>query len=191
MATKKYTDEFLRTDIVPLGPYHPYKIDGERNPCFDGRSGRILDIKNPKANGHQGAIAAFTQELLAEIPHLVGKNDRVVCGVVPAHAKGEYSAGLAEILRRVSGEYANLQVHPDLLTRTQTIAKLTGGGSRNMSVHTGSISVKRGVVTRGAKVLVLDDVTTTGGSLRACRHLLQGEGAGLVVAVVLGKTTWP
>jgi len=56
-------------------------------------------------------------------------------------------------------------------------------------VHLNSISTLKKYVSRGAKTILLDDVTTSGGSLIACQQLLESAGAGEIIAIALAKTT--
>lgn len=63
-------------------------------------------------------------------------------------------------------------------------------GSRDKSVHLDSIAVNPDVPVADEVVLVVDDVTTPGNSLYACRDILLAHGAKRVALLALGKTTY-
>jgi len=77
----------------------------------------------------------------------------------------------------------------DALMRTKDIEKLAHGGGRGRGVHLDSIAVNPHVPVADEVVLVVDDVTTSGGSLYACRELLLKSGAKRVALLALGQTT--
>jgi len=45
-------------------------------------------------------------------------------------------------------------------------------------------------VVKGRQVLLLDDVTTTGTSLKAGKYLIERAGAEMVALLALAKTKW-
>ena len=63
------------------------------------------------------------------------------------------------------------------LRRTETIDKLAYGGNRNKEIHMKTISTIEDVDISGEIVLLMDDVTTTGNSLYACKEILLQHGA--------------
>ncbi len=75
------------------------------------------------------------------------------------------------------------------LVRHKSIAKKATGGDRSIEVDLNSIRVEDADCIKGKRVLLLDDVTTSGNSLLACRRLLLQAGAADVKMVALGRTT--
>lgn len=73
------------------------------------------------------------------------------------------------------------------LKRSRSISKLATGGSRDLSVHMQSIDTVEDMDISGDIVLLMDDVTTTGNSLYACREILLNRGAVNVEMFALGK----
>lgn len=69
----------------------------------------------------------------------------------------------------------------------QSIDKLAWGGNRSKEVHLKTISTMNEVDIIGDIVLLMDDVTTTGNSLYACREILLERGAKCVKMFALGK----
>ena len=75
------------------------------------------------------------------------------------------------------------------LRRTKVVKKAAWGGPRSIDEHLNSISVKKELV-KDKRIIVLDDVTTTGNSLQACQKLLHSAGATKVQKVVIAKTVF-
>ena len=69
----------------------------------------------------------------------------------------------------------------------KTIDKLATGGNRSRYVHIDSIGTIKGESVNGDIVLLMDDVTTTGNSLYACKEILLAHGAKTVEMFALGK----
>lgn len=73
------------------------------------------------------------------------------------------------------------------LRRNRDIDKLAWGGRRDQQIHMQSISTMQEMEITGDIVLLMDDVTTTGNSLYACREILLQAGADHVEMFALGK----
>ena len=164
--------------VVLCGFYHRYwNPDKTRNQAFDMFSGRILDVKEKKEKG----IIYFYQQLDDEICKGV-----TVC-VVPSHTKGEHNdSGIAELARRLARNGRVDKV--DYLIRKKTIDKLAYGGSRDIQVQLDSIGINENMSIEGDVVLIVDDVTTSGASLEACRNILLEHGARRVAMLALGQS---
>lgn len=166
-------------DIVIYSNYHRYWLDKERkikNPLFDVFSGKILDLKEGKLS----AVNYFYNLLNAEIC-----DDVTIC-VVPSSNEEKKNTGmtmLGEMLakdgKRISKVY--------YLQREHSIDKLATGGNRSMYVHVNSISTLQDMEVKGDIVLLMDDVTTTGNSLYACKEILLANGAEKVEMFALGR----
>lgn len=105
--------------------------------------------------------------------------------VVPSSDSSKQATGigmLAEMLAqngRVDRAY--------FLRRNTDIDKLASGGRRDMQIHLQSISTVQEIDITGEIVLLMDDVTTTGNYLYACREILIKFGAEHVAMFALGK----
>jgi len=163
-STRQFSPSFLH-------PYHPY-YSGK----FDRASGRILDFKE----GQEYAFQHYLEEMHKELPQ-----DAVVCAV-PSHAPG--GDGEVRQLARRLGQRGNRVDATSCLVRHTKIRKLSEGGRRQPDVHLNSIHVENSKLIRDRDVTLVDDVTTTGNSFKACRQLLLEAGARSVCCLALAKT---
>ena len=164
--------------VVLCGLYHRYwNPDKTRNQAFDMFSGRILDVKEKKERG----IVYFFQQLDEEIC-----KDVCIC-VVPSHIKGDRNdSGIAELARRLAKNGRIDKV--DLLIRKKSIDKLAYGGCRDIRVQLDSLGINPNMTVDDDVVLLVDDVTTSGASLEACRKILLDCGAKRVAMLALGQS---
>jgi predicted amidophosphoribosyltransferase len=163
-----------QADIITLAFYHPKR--GGSNPDFDAQSQQILRLKH---RGQQ-AIAAYCQfidPLLAE---------GFAIAVVPAADSARTGSGIRDLARLLAAKARTDAT--SCLVRHTTIPRLSGGGARKLEVHLNSIKVINAHLIKDREVLLLDDVTTSGNSLRACRMLLEQNGASLVKCLALAET---
>lgn len=165
-------------DIVVYSNYHKYWLDRERkikNPLFDVFSGKILDLKE----GKKSAVDYFYGLLDAEICRGI-----TVC-VVPSSNADSTVSGIGMLGEKLAENNRVDKVY--FLQRVQSIAKLATGGERAKWVHMESISTLTDIDIRGDIILLMDDVTTTGNSLYACKEILLEHGAKKVEMLALGK----
>jgi predicted amidophosphoribosyltransferase len=115
---------------------------------------------------------------------------RTVLAVVPGHDERSTNRerALGRVVARLVSDIGSRFVDgSDALLRHRTIQKLATGGDRGAHVHRGSVRVAADELVMGRSVVVLDDVTSTGNSLRACVDLLQEAGASRVIGVALAR----
>ncbi len=146
-----------------------------KNPYFDVFSGKILDLKEGKPE----AVKYFYNLLNEEIC------DGVTICVVPSSdsTKTESGIGMLGEMLAVNGRVDKVYY----LKRTKSIDKLALGGNRDKDVHMKTISAVQDIDISGDIVLLMDDVTTTGNSLYACKEILLEQGAKTVKMFALGK----
>lgn len=106
--------------------------------------------------------------------------------VVPSSDPLARNSGVSILGRMLAGNDRKDKV--GFLIRHSKIQKLAGGGDRSKCVHFGSIMVSEDMSVEGEDVLLLDDITTSGNSLLACRDILIANGAKRVEMLVLGRT---
>ena len=182
------SDDEIRGNKYFLYDYHKYRMpSGDVNPNKDRMTGLILDLKDDECRGHASAVQIFGKRLSNDLDEFLSEDEPVWATMVPSHEAGGLSTGLALVLRQVKARY-NIRNGKNLLVRTRTINKLARGGDRSVAVHLDSIDVVDGGFPTDAKILLLDDVMTTGNSLMACEQLLYKAGAGLVIIIALAQT---
>ncbi len=158
-----------------LGVYHPKRRGSNKD--FDERSRQILRLKDRDGQ----AIASFYKI----IEPLLGSGFSVA--VVPSRDATRTGSGIRDVAQRLAVNGRSDAT--SCLVRHTTIPKLACGGDRRVEVHLGSISVVGAHLIRSREVLLLDDITTTGNSFRACRMLLEQNGAALVKCLALAQTS--
>ena len=173
--------------VVFIREYHPYWLPGrERNPRFDQEDGRILDLKS----NQDAAVAASVRDF-ARVLRPMPLPARTVLAIVPGHDArlSNKDRALGRVVAQLVADIGPRFVDgADVLVRERTVAKLATGGERSQDIHAASIRVANRDLVAGRSVVVLDDVTTTGNSLRACLALLREAGARRVGAVALART---
>jgi hypothetical protein len=176
-----HAPDVLSPDVFYLDYYRPYWLDPERtivNPDFDAFSGRILDIKN----GHDDAVEYFHRRMEQRL----GRGFPIV--TVPPSNPTEGPSGIARLGQRLA---ANGRIDTTgCLERNRHIRSAAReGGDRRSAERTRSIEVTRTDTISGRRVLLLDDVITTGNTLSDCQRLLSAAGAASVTCAALGKTS--
>lgn len=164
-------------DIIYLRYYYPKTTYGgySLNPEFDDYSNLILRLKD----SNLGAIEYFFEIL----DNLLAKN--IILCSVPSSIPNKNS-GMQNLVKLLSEEN-RIDATECLLRHTQ-VDKLSYGGNREISIHLNSIRVDYEHLIEGKEVLLLDDVLTSGNSMRACKQLLYESGVEKVRCLVLGKT---
>lgn len=170
-------DEKIASEkILSLVEYHPYRHS--RNPYFDENSGLILDVKSQYPRGIK-----YFENLVH--PLLLDIDDFVIC-VIPTHNMGAKPSGIRTIAKKLCTH--SIIDGTDVIIRISEIEKKTTGGSRNLKLEIESLGIRNEEIVKGHHVLLLDDVTTTGISIKAGRYILKKAGATMVSALTLGKT---
>lgn len=176
-------------NIVTLGKYYPKH--GRPYKDMDEFSNMILDIKkdetklDPKSGEYyyyKKAINYFTNRLRS----ILSDTEEYVICVMPTHAVGTAPSGIRTIAKRLCSP--PIIDGTDVLSRVFEIPKKAIDGSRDLPLETESLTVRNENIVKEQQVLLLDDVTTTGTSLRVGKYLLERAGAKLVALLALAKT---
>lgn len=165
-----------------IGSYISRDQDSNDDFPYDSYTGFVLDIKAGNRKVIQDAV-----ELLADC--LTGF-DAVT--VVPSHCSNQVqSAGI----QQVGVSLANQTLAIDAigcLRRHTTTQKRTGKGSnRSESEHTKSIKLHNADLIRDKRVLLIDDVRTTGNSLKVCQDILHNASPSSVHSIAFAQSIGP
>lgn len=167
-------------EIYYLRNYHPLYCQGEENPCFDYWSEKILYLKNKE----ETSIDFWVWELKNYL-----KNESFAIAVIPSHSSYNQVSGIHLVAQKLAKSLPEEVTDATLcLRRVKSIPKLSTGGNREVSIHFESMAVINSQLIQNKNVLLLDDVSTSGNSLRAGKELLLKAGASKVKCVALGKT---
>ena len=166
-------------NIMALYRYYPYSKGGERNPNFDRNCGKALDLKHYR----QRAI----NNLVNELNELVPKKT-VIC-VVPSSKKGTgEKSGIGMVAYRLSkkGRIRGL----NCIERIESIRMVSIGGTRGPLIHETTINVKNEFIFQNKEIWLLDDIVTTGNTLKVCAKKLIGKGALKVQCLAVAATVY-
>ena len=182
---KKYT-QLDYEQVMTLYDYHPWNKG--LNPNIDQITHKILGLKPKHDNKptRRYSLELFTTAIRDSIIPLITTNNNICC-VVPSHTAGDVSLGLRELMGRLKGDlkYTNTHTH---LRRIYDVEKSATGGNRSLQHNLDSIRVMEPEKIRGNTIFLLDDITSTGSSLLACKQLLLQAGASKVVMIAIGQT---
>ena len=164
-----------------LDYYHTYWKGGEKNPQFNEFSNMILNYKKDENR----AIMYFY-----DILNKVIRNDtRYVVVCVPSHEANKLTSN-HKIIDLLCKSKPNLINGGHCLVRHKTVEKLSSGGRRDESVHIGSIKLVDEKLLQNQSILIIDDVTTTGNSMKACQKIIETNvpSALRIVCLAFGRT---
>ena len=173
----------VKNEVLSLGEYHRYWLDHAKrlkNPGFDEFSSKVLDIKE----GKPAAIRWFAEQL----DPIIG-DDVAICAV-PSSSVIKKHPGIVSVGEQLALSRPGRFDMTQFLVRIRDIPKLTESEVRGMQMHFDSIVTDQRMRVRGKRVLLLDDVTTTGNSMLACREILYKAGAESVCMLALGQAVY-
>lgn len=172
-------------DIHHIVEYHPHYLV-KNNPNWREQypdTWRILDFKE-----NQPYAIQYYQNLV-----ISALNDNLQLGshwgvaVVPSSQRDSWGAGLCQIANALHTEH-EVSLYIQALRRHQNIEKLSGGGDRAIERHFGTIALNSTQLPEN--MILLDDVTSTGNSLRACERILQDAGVQNIYLIAIGETSY-
>lgn len=129
-----------------------------------------------------GRRPGLARTLALQMRRLVPADDTPLVVPVPLHRWRLWRRGYNQslLIARALGKATGLEVAPDLLRRHKATPMLRGLGptARHKTVR-GAFSLAPGAAQRiaGQKILLVDDVYTTGATANACAALLKRAGA--------------
>lgn len=176
-------------NIITLGRYYPkhdrpYKdINEFSNMVLNTKKDETkLDQNSGEYYYYKNAINYFTNRLRAI---LSDTKEYVIC-VIPTHTKGTAPSGIKTIAKRLSSP--PIIDGTDVISRVFEIPKKAIDGSRDLQLEIESLTMRNETIVKGRQVLLLDDVTTTGTSLKAGKYVIERAGAKIVALLALAET---
>ena len=175
----------METDGVRhwIHDYHPYRRG--YNTEFQAIDRLILDLKDGKEFGIAWAVEELKRELR------IFRTHGPLLVVVPPHDPARHTEqGIRQAAKRlvVARAWNGLAPGIDCLHRTRSVAKKAMGGSRDLAGELETVGVVNERILLGRYVLLLDDVTTSGTTLKAGTQILGDAGAREVVEIAIGRT---
>ena len=138
----------------------------------------ILALQDNKDPGRPVAVDYFFGELDKVL------SNQFPIAMVPSHDPQAAPAGIVQLIQRL---VANNRIDAaSCLVRHTKVEESSYWKNRSMEKHLSSIKVMNRTLVEKQTVLLLDDVVSSGNSMRACKKLLIDHGAAGVVCLTLG-----
>ena len=178
LCTSKYLDTHYVKKLIKLFRYRPSKD------LSDDRAENRM-IYNLKGASRIDTVKLAAHELSERIKASV-RLDNLVITNVPRSRKRVISIGLdhMENLARKIAKRLNIPYVKTLRSRARGVQKKKRGEERLTNAEFDYR--RRAPSLEGKRVLILDDVVTSGASLGGCAMLLRGLGAKEIIGVCLG-----
>lgn len=168
---------------------HPPAWDRGAAALLYGGAGRsmVLALKHGDRLDTVGPLAAW---MMTAGRGLLAEAD--VVAPVPLHWRRlllrRYNQS-AELARRI-GRLAGRPVVPDLLVRRRATPPQEGGRAARAANQADAFALARRRSVAGRRVLLVDDVLTTGATLSGCAEALRAGGAAAVDVLVLARVAF-
>lgn len=142
---------------------------------------------------YHGAIV--TQELVGQLFSHYLEHESLylppaIITTIPLHKSAQNQRGFnqAEVIARVLSQQLELPFIPDILQRTrQTVSQTRLSKEQRQANMHGAFSLKTAEPIKGASFIVVDDVFTTGATLREAAKTLKRSGAAKVYGFTLAQ----
>jgi predicted amidophosphoribosyltransferase len=174
----KYDQDRLDNKINNFFPYHKKWLNGMPNPFHAGISELVIQLKDKDKH----AIQCLAAEILNKLP-----NFDVICSM-PSSNAAETNNGI-RMAAQLIATHLGIVDGTGCLFRKITRSKSSGGNRDNLSQFD-SLEVRQEHLLTGKKILLLDDVTTSGGSLVVGAEMLEQAGAKTVLKYALAATKY-
>jgi hypothetical protein len=155
----------------------------------DIRTRRIMDIKKPTSYNYKSSLDYFEDELFNFFKGLTyPMPPSINIAIIPSSTVGKEPVALKAIVDNLNLNFQNRFLYnPNFLVRNASLTAAHNGGVRDEQSHMNTITVKHHP-NKEIPLILLDDVYTSGASMRACERLLRAKGVTLIFKLALGKT---
>jgi HAD superfamily hydrolase (TIGR01509 family) len=189
----------VQNKIIFLTPYYPKTTPHHQvNPRHDKPSSKIINLKSIDSANEKLAESGFKyvhtaldhkriQFFVDEIRRILSDTCELTVCVMPKSKQCREPSGIRCIAEQL--------VNDKVTDGTSVIQRIVDqeakhrGGDRNYEHELASLEAVNSELIQDRIVLLLDDVTTTGNSLRAGKSLLLSHHARRVIMFALGKTS--
>jgi ComF family protein len=165
--------------VVPLGAYR------------DELRETVLRMKRRSGDGLSAAVAGLYLERRAET---LASLEPDVAVAVPMYWRRRLARGTnsAEILARYLAQGLGVTLAPGMLVRCRnTLPQADLSPSRRFLNVRGAFRLRPGYDIRGARVVLVDDILTTGATCNEISGLLKRAGVATIVAAVIARAEGP
>lgn len=142
-----------------------------------------------KFRARRASAKTFAGYMLLKIRELEGQRPDIIT-FVPMHfiRRGMRGYNQAELLARALGEMMNVPVKPTLRKTKHTVPQSKQHGRERRGALRGMYALRKDADVKGKKILLVDDVITTGTTLGVCARILKTAGAGEVEVAAVAAT---
>ncbi|MCU0581697.1 MAG: ComF family protein, partial [Syntrophales bacterium] len=152
-------------------------------------AGVLQDMIHRCKYGHDISLGEFLGDMMADFPYpSFDLNDFTMVMPVPLHIKRLRERGFNQSLllaRAIAGRH-KMKLDYLSLTRTTPTPPQTNFGRQEREENVkGAFAVARPLRLRGEKVILVDDVYTTGSTVRECARVLKRSGVASVAVLTL------
>jgi ComF family protein len=142
-----------------------------------------------KHGGRLGLLRHLARLLAAEAPAYLAVRDWSALVPVPLYWTRRWRRGFnqAEVLARSVGRHHGLPVLTRALVRVRATPPQQGNAEARRQNVCDAFRTRRGALIEGRRLLLVDDVFTTGATANACAHALLESGAAAVGVLTLAR----
>lgn len=191
---KKYTDIedcYYLADYFPYSRWDEYKSLNQMDEIEEGNSRLIMDLKmdilpnTPEWKKEKKEKAIST--IVSILEDLIYTNKDIYICTVPSSRKNNSNHGITLVAKKLCKYNKYFIDGTNIIKKTRDTPQLHGTKEyRNYNELSKSLTVD--INLEGRDVLLLDDVITTGGSIRTVKELLLLNRVNSVCALSISKT---
>ena len=147
----------------------------------------MIDVYRPNGyyEEHNFFKNLFVKNFLIKFGLLHYDFDTICC--VPSHIHAEKNNNSIALMIQDISKHTPFKDGSQYLIRKEDIKAQKEQGRRYKETHLNSISVNANVLDK--KIILIDDITTSGSSLLACKEILLKKGAKEVICFAFGKSS--
>ena len=148
--------------------FYPYK-DARHTKGSDSQTLNYIKMGYASLDRKEAFKRKVNDWLQSELKKIDG---RIVVAVAPGHEASQCPSGFVhDVVNDVAEKWSNVEKMK--LIRTKDIPKQSkSSGVRSKATHKGTIDVKGTVSNAGKTVVIVDDIWTSGNTLRACQDVV-------------------